>query len=144
MLSKLFPNFFGSNDGKSELSTGVNPGVINGNDKQTIAINSQLSDTPTVQSVYKIAQNAGFIEAQTVLLEEESKYKLAQGEAALANLDIRIKHSEQSLKQAEKYKEKIAKHGKNIISHDIKSQTIQHNLDGYQAAMQSVESRIEL
>lgn len=144
MLSNLFPNFFGSKNGKSELSTGVNPGQLNGNDKQSLAFASQLSDTPTPESLNRLAQNVGGLEAQTLLLAEESKYKLKQGEVALANLDLRVKHSEQALKQAEKYKETMAKHGKNLLGHEIKSQAIQHNLDGYQQAMINAESRIDL
>ncbi|PHJ55786.1 hypothetical protein VF14_31830 [Nostoc linckia z18] len=144
MLSSLFPQFFGSGDGKSGLSTGGNPGQLLGGDRERIASASQLSDTPTQQSVSRIAQNAGLIEAQTILLQEESKYKLAEQDAALANLQVRVNHAEQSFQRTKKYKETMAKHGKNILNHDIESNNIQSNLNGYEQAFQSAESRIHL
>ncbi|MBN3884559.1 MAG: hypothetical protein HWQ44_16750 [Nostoc sp. JL34] len=145
MLSNLFPNFFGANDsGKSMLSTGGNAGQINGADRERLANASQLSDTPTTQSVFRLAENTGIIEASTLLLQEESKLKLQQQDTALANLQVRVTHAEQSMRKAKQYKETIAKHGKNILNHEIESQVIQHNLDGYQSAMQLAESKILL
>lgn len=145
MLNNLFPQFFGGNgDSKTTLSTGGNPGQLMGADRVRIANNSQLSDSPTTQSVFTLANNTGILEAQPLLLQEESKLKLQQQQSALAALKIRINHADQSMKNAKTYKEEISRHGKNILNHEIESEIIQQNLSGYQSAMQVAESKILL
>lgn len=145
MLNNLFGDFFGGNgDNKITLKTGGNPGQLNGADRERIAHNSQLSDTPTTQSVFTLANNTGILEAQPVLLQQESNLKLQQQKDALASLQIRVTHAEQSMKNAKQYKEIISKHGKNILTHEIESQVIEQSLSGYQSAMQAAESKILL
>lgn len=145
MLSSLFPSFFGGNgDNKTSLSTGGNPGQINGGDRERIANASQLSDNPTKESVFRLAENTGILEASTHLLKHESELKLKQQDAALANLEVRVNHAEQSFQKSKKYQQTFSKHGKNILNHQIDSEVIERNLDGYQQAMQSVESKIYL
>lgn len=145
MLNNLFPQFFGGNgDNKTTLTTGGNPGHLNGADRERIAHNSQLSDNPTTQSVFALANATGILEAQPILLQEESKLKLQQQKDALASLQIRVNHANESMKNGKQYKEIISKHGKNILTHEIESEVIQQNLSGYQSAMQAAESKILL
>lgn len=145
MLNNLFPNFFGSNEnGKSALSTGGNPGQINGADRERLANASQLSDTPTKESVFRLAENTGILEASTHLLKHESEQKLKQQDVALANLEVRVNHAEQSFQKTKKYQQTMSKHGKNILNHQIDEEVVTRNLDGYQQALQTAESKIHL
>jgi hypothetical protein len=108
MLGNMFPNLFGGNEkGNASLDVGNNPENLNGSDRADFQTATGLSAMPTPGSVNAVARLAGNLEAQTVLLKEESAQKLEAQKAALANLEVRVNHAKQSMANTQQFKEDV-------------------------------------
>jgi len=139
MLGSMFPNLFGGNEkGNASLDVGNRPEELNGSDRADFQAATQLSAMPTPASVNAAARLAGNLEAQTVLLKEESAQKLEAQRATLANLDVRVNHAKSSMENTKQYQKKMAKHGKNILEHQIGKEATVQNFDAYESRFNGV------
>ncbi len=139
MLGSLFPNLFGGNEnGNTSLTVGNKPEHLNGSEKADFQASTTLSAMPTPGSVNAAAKLAGNLEAQTVLLKEESAQLLEAQKAALANLDVRVNHSKASMDNTKQFQKKMSRHGKNILEHQIGKEATVQNFDAYEARFNSV------
>lgn len=145
MLNQLFPSFYGnSSNGGTNLSSGGTPETLQGNDKESLAKYSSIPNQVTQAEVDKVAREAGNIEGDTVLMKIWSEQALNAQSAALANLDVRISHAQQSMKNEQQYRKKIAKHGKNALEHRLDVSATKNNIDGFQQALSNVTDTIHI
>lgn len=140
MLGNLFPNLFGGGgDSKAtDLSVGNRPAELNGSEKSQLSQYTTLPNQISPQDVHKAAKEAGKLQAQTVLLSEGSRQYLEVQKAALANLEVRVNHSHQSMKNTQEFQKKMAKHGKNIYEFRLGEEATKQNFDAYESQMNSV------
>lgn len=140
MLGDLFPNLFNNGEkGSTSLSTGGTPQNLNGNEKNEVATYSNLPAWMTQEQVNQAAKKAGDLEAQTVLLKEGSAQYLEVQRAALANLEVRVNHSQQSMKNTHDFQKKMARHGKNIYEYQVGTEATKQNFDAYEAQFNAVK-----
>lgn len=145
LLNSLFPEMYSnSSNGGTNLSSGGTPEAIQGNDRSALSNYASIPANPTQKDVETIAKQAGEIEASTVLLKEWSNQALSAQNAALANLDVRINHSQSSMKNEEQYRKKISKHGKAVLEHKIINSATKANLDGYQQTLNNASDTIHI
>lgn len=144
MLDKLIPGFYGGGDGGDNLSSGGNPSQLQGNDKSALANYASIPNQVSQQDIAKISSDAGQIEGSTALMKIWSEQALNAQSAALANLDVRISHAQTSMKNESQYRKKIAKHGKNVLEHNIDTRATQTNLDGFQGALSNATETIHI
>lgn len=139
MLGNLFPNLFGGGgEGSSSLSVGNKPELLNGTEKSDFQKFTNLSINPTPTTVNNAAKMAGIVEAKTVLLKEESAQLLEAQRATLANLEVRVNHSQKSMQNTKEFQKKMSKHGKNIYEHQIGTEATKQNFDAYEAQFNSI------
>jgi hypothetical protein len=143
MLDLLFTNFFGQgSSGGTNLSSGGTPEQLQGEDKTTIAQFSTIPARVSQQDIDNIARIAGESEASTVLMKTWSEQALTAQQAGLANLEVRINHAQQSMRNEQQYRKKIAKHGKNVLEHRIDVSATKSNLDGFQRVLNSASQNV--
>jgi hypothetical protein len=111
---------------------GENLRTLNGDEREQIQSAIVLPTKPTTKDVTKAAKTAGEIQAQTELLREISKWNLQSQEAALANLEARVKFAESSQVNAQRYQERMSKHSKNVAIHNLRESAQKENLNSYQ------------
>lgn len=140
MLANLFPNLFGGSGeaGNTSLSVGNKPELLNGTEKSDFQNVTNLSSHPTPTTVNNAAKLAGVIEAKTILLKEESAQLLEAQRATLANLDVRVAHSQKSMENTKQFQKKMSKHGKNILEHQIGTEATKQNFDVYEQQFNGV------
>jgi hypothetical protein len=139
MLGNLFPNLFGGNEnGRASLAVGNKPELLNGTERADFQNVTNLSSNPTPTTVNNAAKLAGVIEARTVLLKEESAQLLEAQRATLANLDVRVAHSQKSMENTKQFQKKMSKHGKNILEHQIGTEATKQNFDAYEQQFSGV------
>lgn len=145
MLHKLLPSFYGvSEDKGTNLSSGGNPENLLGQDKEIVAKFDSLPAIVQQKDVAEIAHSTGRLEASNTLMKKYSEYAIETQKQALASLDIRINHSQQSMANESQYRKKIARHGKNVLEHRIDVNTVKNNIDGYQQALDNANQTIHL
>ena len=144
MLDKLIPSFYGGGDGGNNLGSGGNPGMLQGEDKNALSNYASVPGQVTQLEVDKVARDAGQLEGNTAMMRVWSEQALLAQSAALANLDVRINHAQRSMGNESQYRKKIAKHGKNVLEHNIDTRATQVNLDGFQGALSNATETIHI
>ena len=147
MLSTLLPSFFGgdSNDGTSVNGSGGKPEKLNiDNDKSALAEFSSIPATVGEADVLKVAKQEGQIESNVEMMKLWSHRALSAQGHALAAIDVRVNHAQQSMKNEAMFRQKLSKHGKNVLIHNVENKAVKENLDAFQQAVQSAGSTITI
>jgi len=134
MLNSLLPSFFGedSNGATSVNGSGGTPEklYIEG-DKSALAKLSVVPSSVTEQKVYDVARHEASIESNVELMKLWSQRALSAQGHALAAVDVRVNHAQQSMKNEVQFRQKLSKHGKSVLIHNIENKAVKENLDAY-------------
>lgn len=144
MLNRLMPSFYGGDGQNGNLGSGGDSATLQGNDKSALANYASIPGQVSQNDVDTVARNAGEIEGNTALMKVWSEQALNAQSAALANLDVRINHAQRSMTNESQYRKRIAKHGKNVLEHNIDTRATQVNLDGFQGALSNASETIHI
>jgi hypothetical protein len=139
MLGNLFPNLFGSDGGSTSITSGGKPESLQGDEKAHMADYSTLPSVMSQEMVNKAAKLAGDLEGQTVKLKEGSAQFLEVQKAANANLEIRVNHAKESMKNNREFQKKMARHGKNIYEYQLGAEATKQNFDAYEAQFSAIK-----
>ena len=140
MLSSLLPSFFGEdgNGGTSVNGSGGKPEKLNiDNDKSALAEFSSIPATVGESEVFKIAKLEGQIEGNVEVMKLWRQRALSAKGHALAAIDVRVNHAQQSMKNEVMFRHKLSKHGKNVLIHNVENKTVKENFDAYARCGQS-------
>lgn len=138
IISNLYPETKSSENKPNSKSS-----ILLGNEKELLA-NVTIPNKVTENDVVQLAKKSGDLEANIELMKLWSEQSLNAQSSALSALDVRINHASQSMKNQQQYNKKLAKHGKDLASHNLTNQVTQSNYDGFQLALNNATETIAI
>jgi len=143
MLNSLLPSFFGSdsNGGTSVNGSGGTPEKLNiEGDTSALAKLSAIPASVSEQDVYTVARHEASIESNVELMKLWSQRALSAQGHALGAIDVRVNHAQASMRNEVQFRQKLSKHGKTVLIHNIENKAVKENLDAYTQCVASSTS----
>lgn len=140
IMSNLYPETNKSSENKPNSKSSM----LLGNEKELLANYGAIPNKVTENDVVQLAKKSGDLEANIELMKLWSEQSLNSQTSALSALDVRINHANQSMKNQQQYNKKLAKHGKDLASHNLTNQVTQSNYDGFQMALNNATETIAI
>lgn len=139
IMGSLYPEINKPGNSREDKSE-----MLMGNEGQVLTSHSSIPTKVAKQDVLALSKDVGSLEGDVLLMKLWSEQALSAQSTALTALDVRVNHAQQSMKNEQSYRKKIAKHGKNVSESRLINQATQANFDGYQSALQSANETIAI